>query len=396
MVCRAIKKTLTETLTMRIKHDTVKDACIYKMKTSKKWYLEYYIEINGKRQRKQKAAKTENKQEAMRKLDEVLLVARLVEEGRIDLKESNIKTVKLLCKKVIKDLEKREYQKVIFKDYIRKLKDISNLYENTDIKKLDKKELKRFFNKPFSNTQLRISRKAFRLLFEYAQENNFIQVIPDFPSCEIKKKKEKEDYEDNQVLLLIDRFKRLSTESKNQVAKENFLILSVFIRQLFNTGMRYGEARNLKRDCIIEYKGKSFYRIDSSKVSTAKRKIMVDVFTVMNLENLTNKNNNRKFLFERIDGKLPDFGQIFQGDKLRNIKWYKEKGLEDFTLYNIRDCFIKRKIEEGKDLFYISQHCGTSITMIEKHYAMYLVNRKYENIYESQDEQMEEFLKYQG
>ena len=358
------------------------------MKKSKNFYMEYYITIDGKRTRKQKATGTTDQAEAMRQLDEVLLVSRLVEEGKIDLKQSNTKTVNQIAKQVIKELDKRTIQKVIYKDYKRKLNDIAEVYKNLNIKHLDRLKLKEYFNKPFSNTQLIISRKSFSLIFEYAEENKLIEKIPTFPSVEIKSRKDKENYNDQVIYALYDRFEYLSKNSKNEIGRENFKLLSIFIMLLYRTGMRYGELRNLKTKNIYEENDNYYFKIEKSKVEKAKRIILIDTYTVNIVK--SNLDKRKEYFFQRLDGILPQFTQVFKGERDRNIKEYKKINLEEFTLYKIRDMFIKRKIREGKDIYFIATYTGTSIEMIQKHYAANFINRDYQNIHDI-DQDMNDF-----
>ena len=373
---------------MRIKHDKQPDACIYKMKKSKNFYMEYYITIDGKRTRKQKATGTTDQTEAMRQLDEVLLVSRLVEEGKINLKQNNTKTVNQIAKQVIKELDKKTIQKTIYKDYKRKLNDIAEVYKSLDIRHLDRLKLKDYFNKPFSNTQLIISRKAFSLIFEYAEENKFIEKAPSFPPVEIKSRKDKEDYQDNIIQFLYERFNHLSQTSKSTIGRENFYLLSLFILILNKTGLRYGELIHLKNKDIYEENNDLYFFIRKSKVEKAKRKILVDQSVRFLIEKHIDK--RKEYFFQRLDGVLPQFTQVFKGDKERNLKEYKKHNLSDFTLYNIRDIFIKRKIREGKDVYYIATYTGTSLEMIQKHYAANFINREYENIH-SFEQDMNDF-----
>ena len=330
----------------------------------------------------------------MIELEKTLLVVQYAKEGKIDLKDNTTLTVRYVANKLLKEYEKRQKDtnttKVIYKDYIRVFKNIIKLYENLNIKRLDTQELKKYFNKPFSKTQITITRYCFKEIFEFALQKKQIEFIPKFPKITVKKIKDKTDIKDDTIRALRDRFRTLSKETKSKIAKENFKILEVFIDQLLQTGARYGELRNLKSKNIIEDNLKVFYKFEKSKVETARRTILISHMTEYGLEDLPNNPYKQEFVFQRKDGKLPDFSQILQGDKQRNPDWYKSKGLENFTLYNIRDNFIKRKIEEGKDLFLISQFVGTSIEMIQKHYALNLVNRKYENMHDSLNDQLDE------
>ena len=98
---------------MRIKHPTTKRAAIYKQKNSPYWYLDYYIDIDGKTKRKQINSKTEDKDKAFDQLNEIILVNRLVREGKIDLKDTHYKSVNEIAKIIIKTLEPSIKQKPI-------------------------------------------------------------------------------------------------------------------------------------------------------------------------------------------------------------------------------------------------------------------------------------------
>ncbi len=363
---------------MRIKHPTER-AAIYKQGKSNNWYLDYYIVVDGKNKRKQKGAFTQDKEEAMRQLEEIILVNRLVREGKIDLKETHYKSVSDIAKIIIKRFKKSENKKPIYKDYIRKLKEILKEYKNFDIKKLDKPELRKFFfNKTYSQTQLRITRKSFSLIFEYAEENNFIEKIPTFPSVDLKEKEERESYTEEELKFLKNRFTELSQTSKNKKGRENFLLLYYFIELLELTGIRYGELREIKTNNIYQRDNQTYIKIDKSK--TAKRTILSPKNAVFIIEKL---DKGQEYLFEREDKKIPDFSQVLQGDRQRNEKLYKELNIHHKTLYNIRHSFINKKIIEGKELFMIAQHCGTSLQMIQEYYSDMIVNRDYNNIYQS-------------
>jgi integrase len=365
---------------MRIKHPTDNKACLYKQKGSKKWYLEYYIEVNGKKKRKQKSAKTEDQTSAMRQLDEILLVSRLVKEGKIDLKDSHYKSVNEIIKIIIKRLEKAPKQKSIYKDYIRKLKDIEEYYKKFDIKKLNKAELRDYFdNKEYSQTQLRITRKAFSYIFEYAEENNYIETVPKFPKVELKEKIRRESFDKKSLDILKERYLKKSAESNNYKTKENFELLYYFVSILEETGIRYGELRELETKNIIQDDEKTLLKLEKSK--TSKRTVLISIqasFLIMKI------NNHQKYLFERSDRVIPNFTQVYKTYKESNEEYFKYLNIFDKTIYCIRHTFINQKIKEGKDLYQIAIHCGTSLKMIEDWYSDMIVNSNYNNMYDDQ------------
>jgi integrase len=364
---------------MREKHPTNSKASIYKQKGSKNWYLDYYIELDGKTKRKQVSSKTSDKKEALRQLDEILIVARLIKEGKIDLKEKNYKSVSDIAKIIIKRLEKPTKPKSIYKEYIRILRQIEKHYKNFDIKKLNTAELRTYFNEDeYSQTNIRVIRKGFLYIFEYAEENNLIDKIPKFPKVEIKKPVKRESFEKEELDIVKERMLKISRRNSNITIKENFNLMYYFLYILEETGIRYGELRELETKNIIEQNGSTFLKLVKSK--TNKRRVLISVkaaFLILKI------NNNQKYLFERTDGKIPDFSKIFQTEKSRNIEIYKKLNIENKTIYCVRHKFINEKIQEGKELFMIAQHCGTSLKMIQDFYADQIVNRDYNNIYNS-------------
>jgi integrase len=364
---------------MRIKHPTTKRAAIYKQKNSPYWYLDYYIDIEGKPKRKQINSKTEDKDKAFEQLNEVILVNRLVKEGKIDLKDSSYKSVSDITKIIIKRLDKLKNKKTIYIDYIRKLKEIEKNYTKFDIKKLKKAELRNYFNEDeYSQTQLRITRKAFLYIFEYAEENNYIEIIPTFPKVELKEKIRRESFEKEKLDILKDRYLAKSSLTKNKKAKENFELLYYFISILEETGIRYGELRELETKNIIEENNNTLLKLEKSK--TSKRTVLISVTAAFLI---TKINNNQKYLFERkLDGVIPSFTQIFKTDKDSNKDFFEELNILDKTIYCIRHTFINQKIKEGKDLYQIAIHCGTSLKMIEEWYSDMIVNSDYNNIYD--------------
>ena len=368
---------------MRIKHPTQKRAAIYKQSKSPFWYLDYYIDINGNSKRKQVNTKTEDKDKAFDQLNEVILVNRLVKEGKIDLKETKYISVSDLAKKKIKELNKEKTEKVIYKDYIRKLKEIEEHYKKFDIKKLNKAELRNYFsNKKYSQTQLRITRKAFLYIFEEAEENGYIEIIPTFPKVNLKEKVSRESFDKDKLEILKQRYLKKSANGKSYKTRENFELLYYFVSILEETGIRYGELREIENKNIIKEGTNTLLKLNKSK--TSKRTVLVSIQAAFLINKI--KDDNKKYLFERkTDQFLPNFSQIYKTDKDSNEEYFKELEISDKTIYCIRHTFINKKIKEGKDLYQLAMHCGTSLKMIEEWYQDTIINSDYNNIYDDKE-----------
>lgn len=380
---------------MSFKHPTER-ALIYKQKGSNNWYISYYNHLN---QRKQITAKTDNLDVAKKKLEEILLVQKLIKDGVLDLRDKKeLKSVKYCCLQVIKELEQTKPFKQVYTAYIRHLKLIQDVYQDLPIKDLDRHELKKLFKEPLSETQLRVRKTALKHLFEYAQDKKYIDFSPDLPRGTIKGQQSiRGTITEDQLNKLISRFADKQSKTNKKVVLNNLFLLMVAVEVLYRTGMRLGELKNLKmKDLIINgelrkgNKIKAFLQINQSK--TNRRLIMLDLKALNELLKLikvregTEHHSPESYIFS-FDNKVKDFSGILQRDREDNIEWYRENGLENFVLYELRHSFITRKIREKKALVFIAQHCGTSVKMIEKHYLDYIVSENYHNIYTDDDNQ---------
>ena len=187
----------------------------------------------------------------------------------------------------------------------------------------------------------------------------------------------RESFDKDKLEILKERYLKKSSETKNKIAKENFKLMYYFISILEETGIRYGELRQLETKNIIEDNGKTLLKLEKSK--TSKRTVLIPIQASYLI---TKINNNQKYLFERSDGVIPNFTQVFKTDKDSNKKYFENLNIFNKTIYCIRHTFINQKIKEGKDLYQIAIHCGTSLKMIEEWYDDMIVNSDYNNIYD--------------
>lgn len=359
-------------------HPTEK-AFLYRQKGSKKIYMSYY---DGSGKRRQKTTKTDDLEKAKLALQETLFLIKAEKSGIINLNSNRTETVGFIADQVIKELVNTKSGKKNSADIIRKIKIIKAEYSDLDIRKLNKKQLKRLFSEPMSKTQLSYLKSGFRAIFDYAEEEEIIESIPLFPKANIMKfEKSRFPINEKQYLALIDFLVSSMEKSKKSEVRENKFLLINFIILLKHTGIRIGELKNIKIE-NIENDGKNRYcYIPVSKTTT--RKIILNQMCFNALDKTMSGKKKKDYLFSRLyDGKVPNFTQILQGLKKHNRSFFERNGLENFVLYNLRHTFITNSIVDGVELFYIAQHCGTSLDMIEKHYADYIVARKYENIYD--------------
>jgi len=152
---------------------------------------------------------------------------------------------------------------------------------------------------------------------------------------------------------------------------------------LINTGMRLSEVYQCKwSDCsLIEGKTQSDFRVAvriGAETKTGERSVTGFSGAYFSLVNL--KNNFENYHQKKLDINsetlvfsqrcVTGFNSLL---KRCNLK-YKTQGGRKLTrdLTTFRHTFIVWGLHRGWDIFKIHKHCGTSIQMIEQHYARYL------------------------
>lgn len=368
-------------------------AYLYKQKQSKNFYMEYYDHRNIRTQR---TTKTDDFEAAKRILERVLGVKEALLSGDYVTKDKTRITVKQACQETIEYIKTIEGLKGI-KETTRHLLLIAEQLGHIDLQRLTKKDLSAIYNKQLSATKRSNYNRAFSLLFEYAIDSKYLLQAPVIPKGTVKAANPRESADGKVITGLIGHF--FTAQKKSAVAQENAELLALFLMFLESTGLRYGEARKIKYKDILEPRRfqigeESFfaYIVNIGNSKTKNRKILLpDTGTgVISCSKMLKIKFNGfpdpdSYLFGRADGTLPDFTNILKEDRNRNKELYEQNGWQDFVCYQARHTFINRKILDGKDLFHIAQHAGTSIEMIQRFYADSLQTRDYKQVYSDQD-----------
>lgn len=366
---------------MTYQHPTGK-ARLYKQAGSAKWYMDYYDQF-GKR--RQVSTRTTDFDKAKQMLDEQMLVLKLVRENRLDLAPRSFTTVENAAQETIKHLEQRQAKGL--KDNKRFLLKIIEKFGKTDIKKLKRKELYEVYNEEMSETMVRNYNRAFKLLFNHCIDLGYIDVKPELPEPRIAQKNKRRPATPEQIKVLSQRFLVKSETSKNATGKVNFILLSLFIKLLHLTGLRYGELHQIRFKDVQPKKigGVDAYILLIRKSKTAAREVIISEDAYRTIQYVKIQKNIRSLdtehVFSREPGIFPDFTNILKEDRNRYKDWYKTNNVNDLTLYQLRHTFITEKIKEGKSLFLLAQHCGTSVQMIENHYADAIANTDVNHIF---------------
>ncbi len=369
-------------------------AYLYKQKQSKNFYMEFYDHRNI---RTQKTTKTDDLETAKRVLERALGVREALLSGDYVTKEKKKVTVKRVCEEKILAMSKSEGLKGQ-KENTRHLLLIAEQIGHIDIQKLTKKDLMPIYEKQLSATKRANFNRAFALLFEYAIDSEYIDKAPSLPTATVKPPNPRESADEKVINGLINYF--LTKKRKTAKAQENAELLALFLMFLNSTGIRYGEARNIKYKDILEPRifqvgeeSISAYVLKIGKSKTRTRKILlpdtgngvINYSKIIKIRYGEYFPSPESYLFGRADGVLPDFTNILKEDRKNNIKLYEENGWQDFVCYQARHTFINKKILDGKGLFHIAQHTGTSIEMIQKFYADALQTRDYKQIFNDSD-----------
>lgn len=378
---------------MTYQHSSGK-ARLYKQAGSAKWYMDYYDQF-GKR--RQVSTRTTDFDKAKEMLDEQMLVLKLVRENRLDLAPRSFITVEKAALETIEHLEQRNGRGL--KDNKRFLLKIIDQFGKIGIKKLKRKELYGVYNLEMSETMIRNYNRAFKLLFDYCIDAEYIDVKPELPESRIADKNKRRALTPEQIKALHQRFLVKSETSKNATGKINFILLSLFIKLLHLTGLRYGELQQITFADVRPEKirGVDAYTLVVTKSKTMPRVIIIseDAYRVIQFVKIQKnlRGLDTKHVFSREPGVFPDFTNILKEDRNRYKDWYKANNVDDITLYQLRHTFITEKIKEGKTLFLIAQHCGTSVQMIEDYYADTIANTDVNHIFSNDQFQSELHLK---
>lgn len=348
-------------------------ARLYLQGGSKKIYMEFYDE-NEKRC--QISSKTEDLEEAKRKLEERLIVVKLTKSGDLFLDKKKSKKVEILCDEVIKDLELKKNEKNLT-ETIRHLRKIKEKVGKIEIARLKTDDLKIIYNESLSITMNANYKKAFNLLFKKAFDAELITKIIELPSSNLKENEERKVYEKEKVDEIILLIHEKTVNSKNEKTRLYGMLIKNLIYFLQATGLRYGEALNLKGYNVkseMEIFDDVIINIEKSK--TIKRRISITKRIMNILQNVIHYKskdfnisvNSRDLIFGGFENKEIDFSGFLKELRNRYKKEFEEIEAEEFTLYSLRHSFIRRKLREKMAAIDIASHCGTSVKMIEKYY----------------------------
>ena len=382
----------------RIPHPFYENAYLYKQPKSKFWTMDYK-NADGKRTRK--SSKKTDKNEAIKVLSENLMLIEKVRSGEITLTNQSKNTVNKAVKETIRYYESLTLQKPVYKNYKRLLNNFADKYGNLPIESVNRKVLREHLNQNYSRAVLDNIKTSLKTMFIICEDNGYIDRSPEFPTgITTKKSKLRVGIDKKQVEILIKRFMEKSLNSKfegkrrvsSPVEMENARICAIAIMLLYYTGARIGEIKKLKGEDFfykkVDGEMRTYMEIKHSKTRERIILIPINLFATIKRHLADNDISDTNYIFmNRIENKIPsDITKIVKRDLECNREFYKSIGLQDFVLYQLRHTFIIEKLSQNKNVYIVAKHCGTSVSMIEKNYASYIVASSYDQIYRLEDQ----------
>jgi integrase len=193
---------------------------------------------------------------------------------------------------------------------------------------------------------------------------------------------------------LIQGMRKHIYEENNKERKYTRELLRDYVLILANSGMRVGEANNLKETDVVEFTdgyGRKNYMFNV-KGKTGSRVVIPRTGAVRYVERVMERNELRKLeIKENIERKVRTphrkksdksnwFFCMYDGDKLitlidqfqallEKLKLLENRYAERYTLYSLRHFYAVQMIKKGIPIFDIARNMGTSVQIIESYYG---------------------------
>jgi integrase len=168
-------------------------------------------------------------------------------------------------------------------------------------------------------------------------------------------------------------YKRIK-DAKDERTKRSRELLRDYVLVLANSGMRVGEANNLRIRDVIPFKddkGRGNYRF-IVRGKTGERDVIPRSAVASRLDKILAKRNGEnpnKFLFAMSDGsKVITLIDQFKA-ALRQAGIEKNGFGEKYSLYSLRHFYAVMALQNGIGVFEVARNMGTSVQMIQQYYG---------------------------
>jgi integrase len=217
--------------------------------------------------------------------------------------------------------------------------------------------------------------------FNWCFELSYIDTFPKFPK--LKTETNRRPHFDSKDYAKLTRHLREFVKSDYPWVVRDRTMLANYVLILANTGIRVGEARNLKwrdireipaskgsnqpSDVALFVNGKTGPREVVARTSDVKTffKRILELRT----KELGKKPNNEDYVFCNRDGTpIGSFKKSFAA-LLKSADVEKDSHGEKRTIYSLRHTYATFRLQEGVHQFVLAKNMGTSVAMLEKHYG---------------------------
>lgn len=240
-----------------------------------------------------------------------------------------------------------------------------------------------YVKKPPTEGTLRREKTSIIPLFKFAKQRGYINTVPEIEAPRHKSQRRSTFTADEWQILYtqarswVKEAEHLATWRDRFIGQQYFLILA-------NTGLRVGEARNLRWSDLRTI------NIDSSsqliawvKGKTGAREVVfqpgADAYVKrlydLRFKELNEKPDPNSYVFTHKDGRrILSFKKSFSS-------LMKYAGLEAVrngmtrTIYSLRHFYATQRLENETSPFLLAKQMGTSIEMLEKFYGQTTVNK---------------------
>lgn len=217
--------------------------------------------------------------------------------------------------------------------------------------------------------------------FNWCLERSYIDTLPRFPK--IKTESNRRPHFDQKDWAKLTRHLQEFVKTKVPAVARDRMMLRDYVLILANTGIRVGEARNLKwkdiheipqssgsnqsPDIALTVSGKTGKRQAVSR--TPEIKTYFKRILELRTKELGKKPDNYDYVFCNKDGSpIGSFKKSFT-TLLQNAGVENDEHGNNRTLYSLRHTYATFRLQEGVHQFVLAKNMGTSVAMLEKHYG---------------------------
>lgn len=374
-----------------------KGLAIYRQKHSQS----YYVRLRIDKKNVQRCLKVTNEDDAKRSAYRFEDEMKKREFAGLPIIETKRLTIKKAFEGALELLDSREKQLPIYESY----KTLINLhmipfFKNKSIEDLTSKNIRLYFDgRELSLTRKRMTNTCFKLMFQYLEEENYINKadIPTLPKTGSKTVEKRDAFTNVDLAVIREKLADFHNVGKpNFKTKEYRQTIYHYFNFLVETGIRAGEEATFLFSNVVKerIKGEEHHYIEIKKGKTKgysnNRSIPLSKLAVSSLVEMAKIQNpdkeitKKNFIFIRRPILEASFGK--SGEYVRVFKQFIDKLLKDnliskpYTLYSCRHYFITKRLSEDVDVYLLSKYVGNSPEMIRQHYDHAAQLKKAENI----------------